>query len=148
METSKYKHSRGVFSCIFPCRLVILQCWGQSPPRTRRVLHTRPLGMLIEQCNLQGWKTESEAEKVDLDEKWKVYILLTLRLVEITRRRKFRSETSDNMDSWKSRGGKSQNWEEKKWEDQRRKKIQVREKVGKSRFTVFSNDLWLRRVEK
>ena len=30
----------------------------------------------------------------------------------------------------------------------RRKKIQVREKVGKSRFTVFSNGLWLRRVEK
>ena len=57
-------------------------------------------------------------------------------------RRKFRSETSDNMDSWKSRGGKSQRGEEKKWEDQRgekvrRKKMQVREKVGKSRFTVF-----------
>ena len=31
----------------------------------------------------------------------------------------------------------------------RRKKMQVREKVGKSRFTVFfSDDLWLRRVEK
>ena len=30
-----------------------------------------------------------------------------------------------------------------------RKKRQVREEVGKSRFTVFiSNDLWLRRVEK
>jgi len=30
----------------------------------------------------------------------------------------------------------------------RRKKMQMREKVGKSRNTVFSNDLWLRRVEK
>ena len=30
----------------------------------------------------------------------------------------------------------------------RRKKIQAREKIGKSRSTVFSNDLWLRRVEK
>ena len=43
--------------------------------------------------------------------------------------------------------------EEKKKEDQTRervrgKKMQVREKVEKSRFTVFSNDLWLRRVEK
>ena len=43
--------------------------------------------------------------------------------------------------------------EENKKEDQRRervrgKKMQVREKVEKSRFTVFSNDLWLRRVEK
>ena len=46
------------------------------------------------------------------------------------------------MDRWTSRGGKSQRGEEKKWEDQkgereRRKKMQVREKVGKSRFTVF-----------
>ena len=57
-------------------------------------------------------------------------------------RREFRSQTSDNMQRWKSRGGKSQRGEVKKWEDQRRervgsKKMQVREKVGKSRFTVF-----------
>ena len=57
----------------------------------------------------------------------------------------------------KSRDGKSQRREqkkEKKKEDQkkeslRRKKIQVRKKVGKSRNTLFfSNDLWLQRVEK
>ena len=46
------------------------------------------------------------------------------------------------MQRWKSRGGKSQRGEVKKWEDQRRervgsKKMQVREKVGKSRFTMF-----------
>ena len=35
--------------------------------------------------------------------------------------RKFRSETSDNRDSWKSKGEKSQRGEEKKWEDQRSK---------------------------
>ena len=57
-------------------------------------------------------------------------------------RRKFRSQTSHNMDRWKSRGGKSQRGEEKQWEDerrerQRRKKMQVHAKVGKSRFTVF-----------
>ena len=57
-------------------------------------------------------------------------------------RRKFRSQTSDNMDRWKSRGGKSQRREEKKREDQRRervrrKKMQMREKVGKLRNTVF-----------
>ena len=57
-------------------------------------------------------------------------------------RKKFGSQTSDNMDRWKSRGGKSQRGEGKKWEDQgrervRRKKMQVHEKVGKSRFTVF-----------
>ena len=46
------------------------------------------------------------------------------------------------MQRWKSRGGKSQGGEVKKWEDQRRKrvrskKMQVRKKLGKSRFTVF-----------
>ena len=46
------------------------------------------------------------------------------------------------MDRWQSRGGKSQRGEEKKREDQRgerarRTKMQVREKVGKSRFIVF-----------
>ena len=59
----------------------------------------------------------------------------------IESRRKFRSETSDNMARWKSRGGKSQRREEKKREDERRervrrKKMQVREKVEKSRFIV------------
>ena len=53
-------------------------------------------------------------------------------------RRKFRSQTSDNMDRWKAEMGR----EEKKKEDQtreslRRKKIQVREKVGKSRNSLF-----------
>ena len=48
----------------------------------------------------------------------------------------------DNMDRWKSRGGKSQRREEKKREDQRRerarrKKRQVREKVETSGITVF-----------
>jgi len=53
----------------------------------------------------------------------------------------------------KSRGGKSQRREEKGREEKRRergrrKKMQVREKVAKSLFLCFSNDLWLRRVEK
>ena len=56
-------------------------------------------------------------------------------------RRKFRSQTSDNMDKWKSRGGKSQIREEQKTEDQRRERVrrknmEAREKVEKSRFTV------------
>ena len=57
-------------------------------------------------------------------------------------RRKFGNQTSDDMERWKSRDGKSQGGGEKKWEEQRRervgsKKMQVHEKVGKSRFTVF-----------
>ena len=51
----------------------------------------------------------------------------------------------------KSRDGKSQRREEKKEDEKReghrRKRIKVREKVGKLRNTAFSNDLWLRRVE-
>jgi len=55
-------------------------------------------------------------------------------------RRKFKSQTSDNMDRLKAEMGRVR--EEKKKEDQkreslRRKKIQVREKVGKPRNTVF-----------
>ena len=56
-------------------------------------------------------------------------------------RRKFRSQTSDNMDRWKAEMGRVR--EEKrrrkkiKKEKVRRKKIQVREKVGKPRNTVF-----------
>ena len=64
-----------------------------------------------------------------------------------TDRRKFRSQTSDNMDRWKSRGGKSQRGEEKKWRSEKRKRAKKEDagarKVGKSRFTVFfsiSND--------
>ena len=46
-------------------------------------------------------------------------------------RRKFRSETSDNMDSWKAEVRRVRR------EKIRRKKMQMREKVGMSRFTVF-----------
>ena len=48
-----------------------------------------------------------------------------------TYRRKFRSETSDNMDSWKAEVRRVRR------DKIRRKKMQMREKVGKSRFTVF-----------
>ena len=55
--------------------------------------------------------------------------------------RKFRSQTSDNMDKWKAQVGRVRE-EKRKKEDQkreslRRKKMQMREKVGKSRNTVF-----------
>ena len=46
-------------------------------------------------------------------------------------RRKFRSETSDNMDSWKAEVRRVRR------ERVRGQKIQMREKVGKSRNTVF-----------
>ena len=66
----------------------------------------------------------------------------------------FRSQTqtSDNMDRWKTeveqknREEKSRREkirEEKESEDVRRKKLQVREKVGKSRNTVFPTQKWM-----
>ena len=57
-------------------------------------------------------------------------------------RRKFRSQTSDNMDRWKAEQGRCREKrkirrEKSRRERVRRKKTQMREKVGKSRFTVF-----------
>ena len=70
-----------------------------------------------------------------------VYCLYMSIYIFMHSRRKFRSQTSDNMDKWKSRGGKSQIREEQKTEDQRRERVrrknmEAREKVEKSRFTV------------
>ena len=72
-----------------------------------------------------------------------VYIyILCLYYMHIITRSQFRSQTSDNMDRWKSRGWNSQRRKEKNKEDKRRervrgKKMQVREKVAKSQFTLF-----------
>ena len=57
-------------------------------------------------------------------------------------RRKFRSQTSDNMDRWKAEQGRGREKrkirrEKSRRERGRRKKMQMREKVGKSRNTVF-----------
>ena len=57
-------------------------------------------------------------------------------------RRKFRSQTSDNMHRWKAEQGKGREKrkirrEKIRRERVRRKKMQMREKVGKSRNTVF-----------
>ena len=70
-------------------------------------------------------------------------------------RRKFGSQTSDNMDRLKSRGGKSQRRKRKKKEDQRKERECQNEEDPKARkgrkvakHCVFSNVLWLRGVEK
>ena len=60
----------------------------------------------------------------------------------IYHRRKFRSQTSDNMERWKAeqgRGREKRKIRREKWrrERLRRKKMEMREKVGKSRNTVF-----------
>ena len=57
-------------------------------------------------------------------------------------RRKFRSQTSDNMDRWKAEPGRGREKrkirrKKSRRERVRRKKMQMHEKVGKSRNTVF-----------
>ena len=57
-------------------------------------------------------------------------------------RRKFRSQTSDNMDRWKAEQGRGREKrkirrKKSRRERVRRKKMQMREKVGKCRNTVF-----------
>ena len=62
-------------------------------------------------------------------------------LLYIYVRRKFRSQTSDNMDRWKAEQGRGREKRkirrEKIRRERVRKKMQMREKVGKSRNTVF-----------
>ena len=62
--------------------------------------------------------------------------------IYIYNRRKFRSQTSDNMERWKAEQGRGRekrkiSREKIRRERVRRQKIQMREKVGKSRNTVF-----------
>ena len=62
--------------------------------------------------------------------------------IRIYNRRKFRSQTSDNMYRWKAEKGRGREkrkiWRKKSRRERvRRKKMQMREKVGKSRNTVF-----------
>ena len=57
-------------------------------------------------------------------------------------RKKFRSQTSDNMDRWKAEQGRGREKrkirrKKSRRERVRRKKMQMREKVGKSRNTAF-----------
>ena len=68
-----------------------------------------------------------------------IYIYICL---WVNYRRKFRSQTSNNMDRWKAEQGRCREKRKirrgkSRRERVRRKKIQMREKVGKSRFTVF-----------
>ena len=62
--------------------------------------------------------------------------------VDYFRRRKFRSQTSGNMDRWKAEQGRGREKrkirrKKSRRERVRRKKMQMHEKVGKSRNTVF-----------
>ena len=57
-------------------------------------------------------------------------------------RRKFRSQTSDNMERWKAEQGRGIEKRKIRRERVRGQKMQMREKVGKSQRTVFFQWLW------
>ena len=61
------------------------------------------------------------------------YLTIDCWVISQLMRVKFRSQTSDNIERWKS----SQQGEESEEKRSEEKKMQVREKVGKSRNTVF-----------
>ena len=73
-------------------------------------------------------------------------------------RRKFRSQTSDNMDRWKSRGGKNQRREEKRSKEERiskKRKSQKKEDAGARKGRKVASEgqrvdkhFWLQRVDK
>ena len=124
---------------------------GYSPLLLARGGHTENLQVAAEMRSLCGGLKMCLASVVpdfgkacarNMDNYESKYISYALHLHIIANRGKFRSQASEKMDRWKSRGGKSQRREETNWEDQRRervrrKEMQVREKVEKSRFTVF-----------
>ena len=71
-----------------------------------------------------------------------IYIYISLSLLTDHYRRKFRSQTSDKMDRWKAEQGRGREKrkirrKKSRRERVRRKKMQMHEKVGKSRNTVF-----------
>ena len=74
------------------------------------------------------WMMATEAYTSTCDTHTHIYIYIdkiqTKKYIFIDiHRRKLRSQTSDNRDRWKSRGGQSQRGEEKKREDQRRERV-------------------------
>ena len=71
-----------------------------------------------------------------------IFIYIQIWIYTPLYRRKFRSQTSDNMDRWKAEQGRGREKrkirsEKGRRERLRRKKMQMREEVGKSRNTVF-----------
>ena len=109
------------------------------------------IGVSCRYLSSAAWSTVEHVTIVNMSPFQPFNIAIITIMVDISRR-KFRSQTSDNMNRWKAEMGRVR--EEKR----RRKKIKKRKfpkkedpgvrKGRKSRETqCFLNDLWLRRVE-
>ena len=116
----------------------------------------RPHAFLLASMRSSGSFTSSSLSLTQWRARKRFQMLRKSKWNVLHHRRKFRSQTSDNMDRWKAeqgRGRKKRKIRRKKSrrERVRRKKMQMHEKVGKSRNIVFFQ--WfvapgLRRVEK
>ena len=88
------------------------------------------------------WGTAFGTDVAEVLDMWQTKFLQISEVTHQLYRRKFRSQTSDNMDRWKAEQGRGREKrkirrEKIRRERARRQKMQMREKVGKSRNTVF-----------
>lgn len=66
-------------------------------------------------------------------------------IYQLSSQREFQSQTSDNMERWKTEKKKQSREKEKESEERRHRRAKCKESRETSRF---SNDLWVARVEK
>ena len=106
---------------------------------------THPLRLTAQNSKAAGWLATRLDEAMKCQFVFSTSVLLSLFLTCLSCmncRRKFRSQTSDNMERWKAeqgRGREKRKIRRKKSRSERgrRQKMQMREKAGKSRNTVF-----------
>ena len=98
--------------------------------------HLEIMDMFFRDCQASTWPCIPRCDHVSL-----ARLQTSSNIFKRFHRRKFRRETSDNMDSWKAEVGRVRREkirrEKIRREKVRRKKMQMREKVGKSRNTMF-----------
>ena len=125
-----------------PRPLAIRSSWISSR-NFRTNLAFSPEMSRLPQLHLFWWQPQKCCNLVDLGLCFQSDCWDMLRHeIDLNSRRKFRSQTSDNMDRWKAEQGRGREKrkirrKKSRRERVRRKKMQMREKVGKSRNTVF-----------
>ena len=134
---------------MFQSTFLVNMCWWY-PRSLRKMRHdefillvyktssqvSRPI-FQVQQATLPSHPATWRVEEMSFYSKlviFRVYVKqpqgISILYIYIHNRKKFRRETSDNMDSWKRRGGKSQRGEEKK---RRREKIRQEKKCEERR---------------
>ena len=125
------KKSKGIsVHPVFRARDRDVMLWKKCPPQRKRSEHRQPHSSNWS-SSFSGKSCATSKSKLprlrSLSQEYKPWCINAFATI----RRKFRSETSDSMDSWKAEVRRIRR------ERVRGQKIQMREKVGKSRNTVF-----------